>query len=680
MRRVAGILFVAVSALLGACGGGASEERPEGPGDGPAETTSPFQNVSLDIEYVGDVACATCHEDLYAGYQEHGMAQSLYPLTPENAVEDFDAPPIYHAASNLYYRVVARDGRFFQEEYRVSGGRTTHRLVREMNFVVGSGSAARTYLAEEGGRLYQLPLTWYTQAARWDFSPGYEASTRRFDRLIPDRCMACHNSVPESVPFVEGKYASVPHGIGCERCHGPGELHVDARLADEEVDGPDYTIVNPARLDPDARMDVCGQCHVQGEVSILREGRGPYDFRPAERLADHMAIFAQEHPAEDGIDVISHADRLRESPCFEASAMDCTTCHDPHEGFRDAGPAYFNDTCITCHEIAPLQAALPPPARSDHAADANCASCHMPKVQGNGTPHATFTDHWIRVVRDTVAGPTTPSEAQRLVAYFDEDAGRNSVYEGMAYVVYGRQRGSRAALEEGIRRLEAALRLDPEQGEAQYLLGFARMQLGQMGAALPALEAAVRLDPDVPERLNALAQAYEASGMDASQAARHYRRALEVQPALADVRVNYGRLLERSGQISEAAVAYAAAAQEQPWLAVAHYNLGTARLQQGQTGEAEAALRRAVELEPDYAQALGNLGLLLANDGRMDEARDFFERAVTAAPEDPVMLSNLALAYLQTGDPVRAQQYARQALARDPANAVARQVLAATGS
>ena len=32
------------------------------------------------------------------------------------------------------------------------------------------------------------------------------------------------------------------HGIGCERCHGPGELHVAAR---GEEDG---TIVNPGRL------------------------------------------------------------------------------------------------------------------------------------------------------------------------------------------------------------------------------------------------------------------------------------------------------------------------------------------------------------------------------------------------------------------------------------------------
>lgn len=677
MRRAVRVMMVVAALLAAGCGGA---EEPAAPAaEAPAASASPFENADLDVAYVGDAACATCHEDLYASYQEHGMAQSFYPLTAEVAVEDFAAAPVYNEANNLYYRSFTRDGRFFQEEYRVAGGRTVHRLVREMNYVVGSGSAARTYLTAEGGRLYELPLTWYPQAERWDFSPGYETSGRRFDRLIPDRCMGCHNAVPETVPFVEGKYTSVPHGIGCERCHGPGELHVEARLEDPEVDGPDYTIVNPAHLDLGARMDVCSQCHLQGDVSILREGRGPFDFRPSEPLAAHVAVYSEATPTEEGIDVISHADRLAQSACFEAGTMDCTTCHDPHEGFRDEGPAYFNNTCISCHETASLQAALPPPARPVHTAEANCIDCHMPKVQGNGTPHATFTDHWIRVVRDSTRAPAPAEDAQRLVAYFEQDRVAPSVYEGMAYVVYGRQRGLRSAMERGIRLLEDALRTDPGHGEAHYLLGYARMQLGQMAEARPALERAVELGPDIPERLNTLAQAYEAMGVDPSEAARLYRRALEIQPALAEVRVNYGRLLDAQGRLTEAAEAYAAAAEEQPWLAIAHYNLGTARLRQGRTAEAEAALREAVTLAPDYAEALGNLGLLLANAGRTDEALALFERAVTAAPDDPVMLGNLALAYLQSGDAARASQYARRALAIDPSNGMAQQVLGAAG-
>ena len=38
--------------------------------------------------------------------------------------------------------------------------------------------------------------------------------------------MTCHNSFPHFTLGSENKYQNVPSGIDCERCHGPGELHV----------------------------------------------------------------------------------------------------------------------------------------------------------------------------------------------------------------------------------------------------------------------------------------------------------------------------------------------------------------------------------------------------------------------------------------------------------------------
>ena len=336
------------------------------------QDTSPFQNAVEGVGYVGDAACATCHEDLYASYQQHGMAQSLYPLTAENAVERYDGDVLRHEDSGFLYTAYERDGAFFQEEYRENAqGEKTHRLVRRMDFVVGSGTAARTYLTKEEERYYELPLTWYTQAERWDFSPGYRSSNGRFDRTIPTRCMACHNGFSEPVPFVEGAYTSIAEGIGCERCHGPGALHVEARLADPEpADSVDYTIVNPAHLTLDAQLDVCQQCHLNGTVSILREGEEPFGYRTSQPLAAHVAIFDLDDKKPGTIGVISHADRMKQSACFiESASMNCTTCHNPHEGFRTSGPSYFNATCLECHASAPLQAEMPTEElREQHAA------------------------------------------------------------------------------------------------------------------------------------------------------------------------------------------------------------------------------------------------------------------------------------------------------------------------
>ena len=727
MARLYLAFLLGITLPLAACSSGEDAASGDATPVTPAAEAvdSPFRNVGEGIDFVGDAVCFDCHEDQWQGYQEHGMARSYYPLTPENAVEDFAAVPVRHEGSGFYYRVFEEDGQFYQEEYRLDGaGGKTHRLVRRMDFVMGSGNAARTYFAEANGRLYELPLTWYTQTGEWDFSPGYAVQNKRFDRLVPDRCMACHNSYPKTVPFVEGKYEAVPHGIGCERCHGPGSLHVDERLASPEPnDAIDHTIVNPAHLDLERQLDVCQQCHLHTTVSLLREGRDPFDFRPSQRLEDYIALFSDDAPRKvNQISVISHADRMKQSACFlataaQADAMTCVTCHNPHEGFRDKGAAYFNDTCLGCHPADGLQAAFgTDAARETHTATADCIACHMPRVEAEEAPHSSFTDHWIRVVapEGDMPAPLASHGPPTLTPYFDRDktGAEAQLYEGLAYLVLGTQQADTLALERGIAVLEETLAGRAEtSGEAHFLLGLSHFRLGRAEEAIPPLEQSVRLDPSIPERLNALAQAYEATSRAPVETARLYKRALDLEPALADVRVNYGRFLETQGRLDEAMAQYRLAAEEKPWLAEAHYNLGTAYLQQGAFEDAEAALLHALELQPDYPRALGNLGLLYASQDQPEKARVQFDRAVAIAPNNATALSNLgtyhlneenleqaiellsraveadpafldallklSLAHFRNDDPEQARQYAQQALTLDPANPTARQILGA---
>lgn len=659
-----------------------------------AEADDRFLNLAPDVAYVGDETCATCHAELYASYQSHGMAQSFHRLTPENAVEDWSGVPVHHAATGFTY-VARREGdRFVQEEY-VDGpdGTRQHQLVRTMDIVVGSGSAARTYLSEENGRLYELPLTWYTQSARdpeqgttvgepdaadvghWGFSPGYDVSNARFDRTVPERCMACHNGTSEAVPFAGDKYASLASGIGCEQCHGPGELHVDARTETEEApDSVDVTIVNPKWLSLDLRLDVCQQCHLNGEVSVLREGETPTSYRPARPLSAHRAIFGLADPDPQHVKVISHADRMKQSPCFtESAAMDCVTCHDPHEGFRQAGPDLFNTTCRSCHAPDALAAAMPTPAaRAQHTASANCFSCHMPKVTTEDAPHASFTDHWIRVVQDEDRVTGVASRSRDLEPYYDVDD-PDGVYAGMAYVVYARQSGGPADLRRGVDVLDRALGESTAFGEARYLLGFARLQMGQARDAIAPLEAAVEAGAN-PERLNTLAQAYEAAGRPPAETERLYRRALEIQPAAARTRTNLGRLYESQGRLPDAIREYRAAISEDPYLAQAHTLLGGALARSGDAPSAIAALREAVQLEPRQPDALTNLGVLLAQRGDVAEAGRMLRRAVAVGPRHANALANLALFEFNEGRPADARRHAEAALAVDPQQATARQV------
>ncbi len=620
MRTTLSLLALAALALgLGGCRGVAEEV-------GPA-----FENMAPGVAYVGDAACATCHEELYASYQTHGMAQSFYRWTPERRVEAGMEGPLLHEAMGFGYRVVeASDGLYQEETLRSPEGAVVHQLRRRIDFVVGSGRVARTYFTEENGRLYQLPLTWYTQAneggGKWDFSPGYETKNGRFDRLVPDRCMACHNSYPEPIPYVEGKYASLPEGIGCERCHGPGSLHVEARLAHSEPESPvDSTIVNPAHLTFDLRLNVCQQCHLHTTVDVLREGETAFSYRPGRPLAAYVAFFAAPESG-GGVAVVSHADRLRQSACFRASRaaerpLECTTCHDPHEGFRDRGPAYFNRTCLGCHPAASLQATMPTPTlRAQHEASSDCFGCHMPRVEAEDAPHASFTDHDIRVVRreaPPVVEALEPGPGDVLVPYFERDTGseEGAVYEGMATVVYGTQAADPAAMAQGAALLANTLRADTTHGEAYFLLGVAAHRLGNLERAVPALERAARADPDVPQRLEALALAYEAVHRNPEVIERLYRRALAIQPALATVRTSYGHFLQAQGRRDEALTAYRAARSERPSLDLAVFYEGTALVELGRTDEAEAAFAEAIRLNPANAELLANLVVVSEGGG-----------------------------------------------------------------
>ena len=668
---------VALGVLAVVSGCGTKDQPADGHQEGVAQVAAAptgFRNVDLPTGYTGDDACFSCHEEIFNGFKEHGMARSYYPLTSENAVEDFSGVVLQHGPSDLSYRIYRKGDRFLQEEYRTdAAGRKTHSLIREMQFVVGSGTAARTYLTESNGWLYELPVTWYTQEKRWDFSPGYAEDNGRFDRLVPDRCMACHNSYPTAVPFTDGKYDAVPNGIGCERCHGPGELHVEERLVEElprfDVDS---TIVNPAHLSLERRLDVCQQCHLSGTVSFLREGREPFEFIPSRPLSEHLVLFSK--PESDGeISVISHADRMRKSLCFTATQatsrpMDCTTCHDPHKGFRTLGEDYFNAVCQTCHSVETLRAKLPEDAQAFHLADSGCFDCHMPKVDVREAPHSSFTDHYIRIVADEVV-PAASDDAQtpsELEPYFAEDE-RSELYEGMAWVVYGTQHGDTTAIRRGLATLDGFLDANPEHGDAQYLTGLSHLNLGEAAKAIPFLEASVRLDDDDPERLNALAQAYEQDRRNPVNIQRLYQKALAIQPVLAAVRLNYGRFLETQSRLADAVEQYQLAAAEQPWSAKAHFNLGTAYLQQGRNDDAENELKEALHLDPDYVEARGNLGLYYATRDRLEEARQQFEFAVQSDSTSSVALGNLGIYFLNAGELERSIDLLSRSVRHNPA-------------
>src|SRR4051794_20917274 len=80
---------------------------------------TPFRNVRPEVRYVGDTACAGCHDRVAAAYAEHPMSRSLAPVGSMRPVERYDA-----AARDPFE---AGDFRFEVERL---GGRMIHRESR----------------------------------------------------------------------------------------------------------------------------------------------------------------------------------------------------------------------------------------------------------------------------------------------------------------------------------------------------------------------------------------------------------------------------------------------------------------------------------------------------------------------------------------------------------------------
>jgi Tfp pilus assembly protein PilF len=666
LRRLALAVAVLLAAAPAACDRptrGRADAAAPAAAEAPDEPSPTFRNVAAGVDYVGDAACAGCHAQEAAAYQKHGMSASFHRWTPAVRLEPPLDAGIAHPRSGMRYAVVEDSGALWQVEFLAGpDGRRLHELRRRIDYVMGSGRLARSYFTEENGRLFQLPLTWY-RSHGWDFSPGYEVNNARFERLLPDRCVACHASYPRALPRLEGKYAELRPGIGCERCHGPGALHVRERrtspaggraavaaggraasdTAGADTAAFDRSIVNPARLPLERRLDVCEQCHVHTAVTVPRAGRGAFDYQPSQPLRDQFAFFRET----GSVDVVSQAERLRQSACFVATRrrdrpLECATCHDPHR--PPAGAAARNQPCAGCHAPAALLARVGRRARAAHDPGADCVRCHMPSVKPHTLPHGTFTDHRIQVPgREAPRGASGGDSpvARYVAAYYarDRTGPEAAVYQGMGAVVYASLANSAPALRAGAGVLETALRDAPAVGagarpDARMLLGVTYQQLGRAGDAVQALERAAAADSTNPEALRALAQAYLQAGRPAADAARLYERALAVQPALAWMRAEYADLLESAGLADRAAAEYRRALAEQPSLAGAWFNLGALLAGRGRTGDATDALGRAVRLDPALGQALAPPRLAMSAQTRAPQ-----NNGATAAGRAVVMMT-----------------------------------------
>src|SRR5262245_53386596 len=75
--------------------------------------------------YVPSTACAGCHPEIWERFARTGMGRSMRPVSAHAMPQGFgDRHTFYHAASDRYYTLIERDGKFYQRRHQAgSGGR-----------------------------------------------------------------------------------------------------------------------------------------------------------------------------------------------------------------------------------------------------------------------------------------------------------------------------------------------------------------------------------------------------------------------------------------------------------------------------------------------------------------------------------------------------------------------------
>jgi hypothetical protein len=467
----------------------------------------------LASEYVGSQRCSECHSDIAETYAAHPMAQTLATVADASAIETVEGDASEFEALGCRYRVDRLNDRMIHTEFMTDAtGNLVYEQSVDVHYSVGSGVTARTYLIDRGGIMFESPITWYTDKQKWDLSPGYHANPRqRFNRRVVDGCVQCHagrvapTGDGNSNRFEEQPFAE--HGIGCERCHGPGKQHVARFTADdwdtEDEAADSMLIVNPARLDQRLRDSVCYQCHMEGETRILRKNKSFHDFRPGMATEDIWTVFVSQQPFESAaaIPFTSQVEQMHASACFRGSdgRMSCTSCHDPHRApRREEQAAFYRERCNSCH--LDHGCSLSVEERESPPANNSCIHCHMPAAGPSDVLHVSQSDH--RVLRQPGSElKVVEQPIQDLVwTIFDDSDSRMPDWEvqrarALALSDQALEEKNRVFISEAVRALEAVVARDPEDMEALQKLGFLYGSSGDPARAGKLFAKALQVNP-----------------------------------------------------------------------------------------------------------------------------------------------------------------------------------------
>ncbi len=674
--------------------------------------------------FVGSTACASCHAREHDAWQASRHARAMQRATEASVRGRFGGGRFRYAGVESTF--MRRDGKFVVRTDGPGGKLDDF----EVKYTIGIEPLQQYLIELAGGKLQALSIAWDSRpkaqgGERWFHLYPLDKINHR-DELHWTRraqnwnfaCADCHSvDVRKNYDAASDTYRTTwsDPSVGCEACHGPGSLHVDAataRRADvgktltvalDERRGARWTIdvatgnaVRSRARSADTEIEVCAPCHA-ARTPIAEgwaAGKRFLDFyRPA------LLEAGLYHP--DG----QQREQVYEWGSFVQSRMyrqgvTCGDCHDPHGGgARVQGDAL----CAQCHLASKYGASAHHHHRNE-GAGTHCVDCHMPATTYMGIDPRR--DHMLGIPRpdlSVVLGTPNacnrchrqksaqwadetvrvwyghrPEGLQRYAAAFAY-AERGAAEAGRSLATVARDLSqppfARASALQALARFPSAGAREVAQGAVSDADPLVRHASVAALASAPPSERWAALSPLLADpirtiRVDAAAALSDtpraASDAAFQRAAAEYEAALRYSAERPEARVALGTLYARLKRSADADAAFRSAIALDPTYVPAYVDFADAFRALDRDADATRVLREGLARAPDDAALHRALGLALVRMKRANDGLRELARATQLAPNDAHVAYVYAVALNAHGRTKDALREIDRALARHP--------------